>query len=176
MEDYLEVLPNDLIKVLIYVSNINLLKYISSSKDEIINDDNFWVQLIKHKMPDLNYKVVPQYLYNYKDMDRSSAIYNFIKLFRSYRTTTEKLKQRSWKSGQHTINIIPNLELIPLLFRGYIGTYGDSFITIFEIVVFNFSSRIDFYSKGRPVSAIMDRRQLFDLYLCLIINGHFQGS
>lgn len=102
---YFIILPLEITVIICSKCGENRLRIIERSDilDVELSNQNFWNLLIKLKMPELDFRYIPECKYNYKGKSNMIAVTNYISLHRVYLRSKKNLATVKYgiKKGEH---------------------------------------------------------------------------
>lgn len=91
MTTYLDIIPTDIITLILLKLSINDIGILYNVYSKIINNNTFWYNKIKYSFPLLNIKLLSNYSYTFKDLPINHIIYQYNLLTASYAKTIKEL-------------------------------------------------------------------------------------
>ena len=113
MATYLDLIPKDLIYIILYKVNDDDITDITDIKNlvEFSADSTFWENRIRYKVGNLNLNLIPQWFYNYRGKSMEVVMENYNKLLFNYEESINLANSLS-ETGSYKITpkMVTNVE------------------------------------------------------------------
>jgi hypothetical protein len=173
---YFDVIPEELNYIIISKIDVDLYDdlYKINIFKSILDKGYFWSNLLKGSTKDINYNLIPNYLYNYNDNEYNTNLYTYINLIDAYNIVKERINsynsEKEFLSHYEDTTKYDNFQMT--------WTYDMRGINNFDILNLKYTKRINNDIEEKIRKLLMTRfklnkiYQLFEISFSLRMRGH----
>jgi hypothetical protein len=159
---YFETLPEELNQIILFKIDIDLYDNLHELIifKLILDKKHFWSNLLNDTTKNINYNLIPNYLFNYRDNEYITNICNYIILYNAYKDVQSKINYFIEKGK----SIIKHVNIIDYKKMEYRYSYAMQAINNFDVLSLRYTKKVDYQLEYNIKKLFMHHMQNGDFY------------